>query len=151
MKPAEAEEVKAFEETMLTKIYEINGGAQDMQNNLFTKAISSDLIVIMNTIMQKKRSLGLVNVDVNLKLQKIDKALKALGGEGLKTKEPFQFQFIKKFESNSKPRREQVDGLLSDNENNKTVKSGENTFARSLSHISHGQSETTTPRANQHN
>lgn len=62
-----------------------------MQNNLFTKAISSDLIVIMNTIMQKKRSLGLVNVDVNLKLQKIDKALKALGGEGLKTKEPFHF------------------------------------------------------------
>lgn len=62
-----------------------------MQNNLFTKAISSDLIAIMNTIMQKKQSLGLVNVDVNLKLQKIDKALLALGGEGLKTKEPFQF------------------------------------------------------------
>jgi len=40
----------------------------------------------METIMQKKHSMGLFNVDNNLRLQKIDKELKKLGGEGLKTK-----------------------------------------------------------------
>jgi hypothetical protein len=40
----------------------------------------------METIIQKKRSMGLFNVENNLRLQKIDKDLKKLGGEGLKTK-----------------------------------------------------------------
>lgn len=51
--------------------------------------------------MQKKHSMGLFNVDNNLRLQKIDKELKKLGGEGLKTKQPFAFQFIKKFNNAS--------------------------------------------------
>ena len=71
---------------MLTKLFEATADPSELQNNLFTKAISSDLIVIMKTITEKKRSMGLFNVDVNLRLQKIDKALKELGGEGLKTK-----------------------------------------------------------------
>jgi len=86
MQPAEAEAVKAFEETMLTKILSVKAGGNDLQNNLFNKAISSDLTVIMETIIKKKRSMGLFNVDNNLRLQKIDKDLKKLGGEGLKTK-----------------------------------------------------------------
>jgi hypothetical protein len=86
MQPAEAEAVKAFEETMLTKILQVKANSTDLDNNLFNKAIASDLSVIMETIIQKKRSMGLYNVDVNLRLQKIDKALRDLGGEGLRTK-----------------------------------------------------------------
>jgi hypothetical protein len=72
MQPAEAEAVKAFEETMLTKILQVKANSTDLDNNLFNKAIASDLSVIMETIIQKKRSMGLYNVDVNLRLQKID-------------------------------------------------------------------------------
>lgn len=103
MQPAEAEAVKAFEETMLTKILQVKANSTDLDNNLFNKAIASDLSVIMETIIQKKRSMGLYNVDVNLRLQKIDQALRDLGGEGLRTKQPFAFQFIKKFDKQQAP------------------------------------------------
>jgi len=36
MQPAEAEAVKAFEETMLTKILHVKAGGNDLQNDLFT-------------------------------------------------------------------------------------------------------------------
>jgi hypothetical protein len=57
---------------MLTKILQVKANSTDLDNNLFNKAIASDLSVIMETIIQKKRSMGLYNVDVNLRLQKID-------------------------------------------------------------------------------
>lgn len=75
---------------------------QDQYDILFTKVLSSDFCVILQKLKQKKKTMGLVNVEIRLKLQKIDKNLKQVGGEGLETKEPFHFNFIEKFSNKKK-------------------------------------------------